>query len=78
MLTRPPFDADRKREHHRERQRRYRRRERKGHISVTLIITPEETDRLCRLHYLTDCELEDRRRIAEAFHAVLADVIIDG
>ncbi len=82
MLDRPPPppDDDRKRqqhERHRERQQRYRRRQKKGHLSVTLIVTPDETDRLHRLHYLTAGELEDHRRVAEAFHAVLADVIIE-
>ena len=77
MLERPPStDAERRRKH-RERQRRYLRRQEESHVSVTLDITPEETDKLSRLHYLPAGELENRKRIAEAIHALLAKIIIE-
>ena len=59
------------------RMQRYRERQRDGRLSITLDVTPEETDRLCRLHYLTDCELEDRDRIAAAIHALIANIVTD-
>ena len=77
MLDRPPAAAERKRERHRERQRRYRQRQEEGHVTLAITFTPDETDKLYRLHYLTACELENRKRIDEAIHAMLADIIID-
>jgi hypothetical protein len=44
---------------------------------ITLELAPEETAKLCRLRYLDECQLEDRRRIADAVHALLANIIIE-
>jgi hypothetical protein len=60
---------------HREAQRRYRRRQASGRVVVTLEFTPEETAKLHRLHYLAECELEDRARIAAALHLLLANIL---
>ena len=62
---------------HRDRQRRYRLRQSIGRLSVTTEFTPEETARLCRLHYLAEHELEDRQRIAAAIHALLGNIVTD-
>jgi hypothetical protein len=53
------------------RMRRYRQRQATGCLSVTTDFSPEETAKLCRLRYLTECELEDRERIADALHVLL-------
>jgi len=58
-----------------ERIRRHRARQAAGHLSVTTDFTPAETAKLCRLRYLTECELEDRRPIAAAIHTLLAHIL---
>jgi hypothetical protein len=60
---------------HRLAQRRYRRRQLSGRVVVTVEFSPEETAKLCRLHYLAECELEDRARIADALHLLLASIL---
>ncbi len=67
----------RRRARHRERMRRHRQRQRDGRRSVTTDFTLEETAKLCALHYLTECEVEDRQRIAEALHELLANIVLD-
>ena len=62
---------------HRQRQRRYRARQAAGRLSITTDFTPEETAKLCRLRYLAECELEDRDRIAEALHALIANIMLE-
>jgi hypothetical protein len=62
----------------RQRQARYRRRQAAGHVVATLELTPAETGKLSALHYLSEAHLEDRRRIAEAIHALIANIVIDG
>jgi hypothetical protein len=57
--------------------RRHRQRQRAGCLSITTDFTPEETAKLCRLRYLSEHELEDRQRIAEAVHALLQGIILD-
>jgi hypothetical protein len=70
-------EVPRSRAGHRERMRRHRQRQRAGCLSITTDFTPEETAKLCRLRYLTEHELEDRHRIAEAVHELLANIVID-
>lgn len=55
--------------------RRHRKRQAAGRLSVTTDFATEETAKLCRLRYLTECELEDRQRIAEAIHALIANIV---
>jgi hypothetical protein len=62
----------------RTRQARYRRRQRAGRVVVMIELLPAETAKLCTLHYLSEGQLEDRRRIAEAIHALIANIVIDG
>lgn len=73
MLDRPPS----RRERHAARMRRHRRRLATGCLSVTTDFAPEETAKLCQLRYLTVCELEDRDRIAEAIHSLIANIVTD-
>jgi hypothetical protein len=58
----------------RARQARYRERQATGDIVVSRQFTPAETAKLCRLGYLGEHELEDRRAISEAIGAVIADL----
>jgi hypothetical protein len=67
MLERPPSHAIR--------QRRYRRRQRNGEIMVTVGLSREETDKLCRLRCLDLDRLEDRGAIADAVHLLLAHIL---
>jgi hypothetical protein len=57
-----------------ERQRRYRKRQVAGVLVVSVVVTPEETAKLGRLHLLNERELENRRAIAEAMKGLLASV----
>ena len=66
MLERPPSHA--------ARQRRYRKRQRNGEVMVTVALSREETDRLCRLGCLDLDKLEDRGAIADAVHLLLAHI----
>jgi hypothetical protein len=59
------------------RQARYRWRQAAGRIVVTLELGPEETAKLHRLHYLQEFQLEDRRAIAGALRALLANILIE-
>jgi hypothetical protein len=68
MLERPPSHA--------ARQRRYRRRQRNGELLVTVALSPEETDKLCRLRCLDLDKLEDRAAIAEAIHLLLTNILV--
>lgn len=72
-----PSDVPRHRARHRERMRRHRQRQRAGRLSITMDVTRDETAKLCRLRYLAEHELEDRQRIAEALHALLANILLD-
>jgi hypothetical protein len=71
----PPPSVVRRRERHAARMRHYRKRQAAGHLSIATDFTPGEVDRLCRLHYLTECELEDRAAIADALHRLLANIV---
>jgi hypothetical protein len=72
MLQRPNPQVRR-----RDRQRAYRKRQAAGSLMVTLELTPEDIARLYRLGYLRDCDLEDRRSIAAAIRALLANIVLD-
>jgi signal transduction histidine kinase len=48
-----------------------------GRLSITTEFSQEETAKLHRLRYLTEGELEDRDRIAEAIHALLGNIADD-
>jgi hypothetical protein len=61
----------------RQRQRAYRRRQAAGRVVATIEFSPAETGKLCTLHYLGEGQLEDRRRIAEAIHALIANIVVD-
>ena len=67
MLDRPPSHA--------ARQRRYRRRQRNGEMMVTVALSREETDKLCRLRCLDLDKLEDRGAIADAVHLLLGNIL---
>jgi hypothetical protein len=67
MLDRPPSHA--------ARQRRYRRRQRTGEVMVTVALSREETDKLCRLRCLGLDQLEDRGAIADAIHLLLTNIL---
>jgi hypothetical protein len=69
MLHRPPSSPAA------ARLRRYRQRQATGRLSVTVELTQEETAKLCRLRCLTECELEDRDRIAAAIHRLIDSII---
>ena len=60
---------------HAARQRRYRRRQRNDEIMVTVGLSREETDKLCRLHCLDLDKLEDRGAVADAIHLLLAHIL---
>ncbi len=66
-----PDDSDPKRQRKRARDRRYRERQPGGILSVTLDVTPADTDKLERLEYLAKHELEDRPQIAAAISRLL-------
>jgi hypothetical protein len=74
VLDRP--DQAHRRQQHREAMRRHRRRERDGTLMITIAVTPAQTAKLAALHYLAECELEDRPRIAEAIGALIDGVEI--
>jgi hypothetical protein len=78
MLHRPASRRQRQRERHAEAQRRHRRRGRDGTMMITLPITVEQVAKLYGLRYLGDCELEDRRRVAEAIIAMINSIEISG
>jgi hypothetical protein len=61
----------------RARVRRHRQRQRDGRLVVTVELTPQMTDTLCRLRYLDTHELEDRARIAQAIRALLGSIITE-
>jgi hypothetical protein len=67
MLQRAPSHA--------ARQRRYRRRQHNGEVMVTVGLSQEETDKLCRLRYLDLDKLEDRAAIADAIHLLLVNIL---
>ena len=56
------------------RQRRFRARLRAGEVVVTVSLSPEETDKLCRLRCLDAHQLEDRAAIADAIHLLLTNI----
>jgi len=58
----------------REQQKRHRAREAANRVWVGTEFEPQETATLCRLNYLSECELENPQRIAEALHALLANI----
>jgi hypothetical protein len=60
---------------HAGRQRRYRKRQRNGEAVVTIALSREETDTLCRLRCLDLDRLEDRGAIADAIHLLLAHIL---
>jgi hypothetical protein len=59
------------------RMRRHREREAAGHILVHIELSQAETEILRRLNLLGEHELEDRVRIGEAVHGLIASVILD-
>jgi hypothetical protein len=54
--------------------RRLREREAAGVQVVTTGFTQAETAKLARLGYLREGQLEDRKRIVAALHALIADI----
>lgn len=68
---------DRQRQQHALRMRRYRRRQAAGSVSITTDLSIEETAKLCQLRYLSEAQVEDRQCVAEALHALIANITLD-
>jgi hypothetical protein len=61
----------RRREQHRQRQARCRQRAAAGVVLVEVALTQVETEKLRAYRFLSESELEDKRAIAEALHALI-------
>jgi hypothetical protein len=53
------------------RQARYRQRQADGVVLVEIAVMPSETEKLFRYRFLSEHELEDRKAIDEALHALI-------